>query len=286
MTLNINRRDVLTGAGALVVSVALPGIMARAGTLASRLPLKPEQLATYISIKEDGSAIAWIGKVDMGQGTDIGWTIMVAEELDLPADRVSIVQGHTDVTVNQGGASGSTGLAKGGMAMRHAAAEARRVLVEMASERLGVAVEGLIVANGVVSDRNDATRKVSYGELIGGRHFDVTLDWNKQYGNDLEVKGKAKPKLPGEYKLVGKGGVRRRDVAPKVLGTLEYMVDVKVPGMLHGRMIRPPVAGAVPTAVDESSVKDIPGVRVVWKQGFLGVVAPKEWDAIRASQKL
>src|SRR5262249_23478996 len=242
--ISINRRQALAGAGSLVVAMALPGV-ATAGTLASRLPLKPDQLATYISVNADGSAVAWIGKVDMGQGTDIGWTIMVAEELDLPADRVSIVAGHTDVTVNQGGASGSTGLAKGGMAMRHAAAEARRVLVEMASERLSVPVERLTVANGVVSDKNDATKKVSYGELIGGRHFDVTLEWNKQYGNDLDVKGKAKPKLPAEYKLVGKGGVRRRDVTPKVLGTLEYMVDVKVPGRLHGRMIRPPVAGAL-----------------------------------------
>src|SRR6266545_2847335 len=285
MTININRREALAGAGALVVSVALPGV-ATAGTLASRLPLKPEQLATYISVNADGSAVAWIGKVDMGQGTDIGWLIMVAEELDLPAERVSVVQGHTDVTVNQGGASGSTGLAKGGMALRNAAAEARRVLIEMASERLNVPVERLTVANFFVSDKNYAGSKVSYCELIGGRHFDVTLEWNKQYGNDLDVKGKAKPKAANEYKLVGKGGVRRRDVAPKVLGTLEYMVDVKVPGMLHGRMIRPPVAGAVPTAVDESSVKDIPGVKVVWKQGFLGVVAPKEWDAIRASEKL
>ena len=82
------------------------------------------------------------------------------------------------------------------------------------------------------------------------------------------VKGKAKPKSPSEYKTVGKPGTRRRDVAPKVLGTLEYIVDVKVPGMLHGRMIRPPVAGAVPTAVDEASVKDIPGVKVVWREGL------------------
>src|SRR5436190_5344121 len=285
MTININRREALAGAGALVVSVALPGVTT-ASTLASRLPLKPEQLATYISVNADGSAVAWIGKVDMGQGTDIGWLIMVAEELDLPAERVSIVQGHTDVTVNQGGASGSTGLAKGGMALRHAAAEARRVLIEMAADRLNVPAEQLSVANGVISDKTDAAKKVSYGELIGGRHFDVTLEWNKQYGNDLEVKGKAKPKPASEYKLVGKGGVRRRDVAPKVLGTLEYMVDVKVPGMLHGRMIRPPVAGAVPTALDDSAIKDIPGVKVVWKQGFLGVVAPKEWDAIRAAEKL
>jgi hypothetical protein len=92
MTININRRDALAGAGALVVSMTLPGVKARAGTLAARLPLKPEQLATYISINQDGSAVGWIGKVDMGQGTDIGWTIMVAEELDLPADRAKALE--------------------------------------------------------------------------------------------------------------------------------------------------------------------------------------------------
>ena len=109
MTIHLDRRQALASAGALVVSVALPGV-APAATRASRLPLKPDQLATYISVNADGSATAWIGKVDMGQGTDVGWTIMVAEELDLPADRVSIVQGHSDVTINQGGASGSTGV--------------------------------------------------------------------------------------------------------------------------------------------------------------------------------
>src|SRR5262249_57870726 len=98
MTININRRQALAGTGALVVSVALPGI-ATAGTLASRLPLKADQLATYISVNADGSAVAWIGKVDMGQGTSIGWTIIVAEALDLPADRVSMVEGPTDVPV-------------------------------------------------------------------------------------------------------------------------------------------------------------------------------------------
>src|SRR3954451_24027047 len=152
MSITINRREALAGTGALLVSVALPN-SARTATLASRLPLKPEQLATYISIKEDGTAVAWIGKVDMGQGTDIGWAVMVAEELDLPADRVSIVQGHTDVTVNQGGASGSTGVAKGGAALRNAATEARRVLVDMAAEKLGVPADRLAVANGVISDK-------------------------------------------------------------------------------------------------------------------------------------
>ena len=270
MNMNINRRNLLAGAGALVVSVTLPGVKARAATstLASRLPLKPEQLATYISINQDGSAVGWIGKVDMGQGTDIGWIKMIAEELDLPTDRVSMVQGHSDVTINMGGASGSTGIWKGGAVMRNAASAARHALLEMASEKLGVPVDRLTVTDGVVSDKNDASKKVSYGELIGGRYFDVQLEWNKGIGNDLMVKGKAKPKSPSEYKTVGKPGTRRRDVAPKVLGTIEYMVDVKVPGMLHGRMIRPAVAGAVPTAIDESSVKDIPGAKVVWQKGF------------------
>ena len=283
--MTVNRREAVAGAGALVVSVTLPGV-APAATRASRLPPKPDQLATYISVNADGSATAWIGKVDMGQGTDVGWTIMVAEELDLAPDRVSIVQGHTDVTINQGGASGSTGIWKGGTALRNAAAEARRVLIEMASERLRVPADRMTVVNGVISDKSHAAKTVSYGELIGGQHFDVTLEWNKQFGNDLAVTGKGKPKSPVDYKLVGKGGVRRRDVPPKVLGTLDYMVDVKVPGMLHGRMIRPPVAGAVPTMIDEDSVKDIPGVKVVWKQGFIGVVAPREWDAVRASERL
>src|SRR3954454_15594556 len=155
----INRRQALAGAGALVVSMTLPGVAARAATLASRLPLKPEQLATYISINQDGSAVGWIGKVDMGQGTDIGWIKMIAEELDLPTDRVSMVQGHSDVTINMGGASGSTGIWKGGAAMRTAAAEARRVLLDMASEKLGVPADRLVVNDGVVSDKNDASKK-------------------------------------------------------------------------------------------------------------------------------
>jgi nicotinate dehydrogenase subunit B len=287
-TFAVSRRQLCAGAGALTVAVLLPGRKARAAiaTMASRAALRPDRLATYISINQDGSAVGFIGKVDMGQGTDIGWIKMIAEELDLPADRVSMVQGHTDQTINMGGASGSTGIWKGGTALRNAAAEARRVLVEMAAEKLGVPAERLAVADAVISDKSEASRKVSYGELVGGRYFDVELEWNQMLGNDLTIRGKAKPKPPSEYKIIGKAGTRRRDVAPKALGTLDYMVDIKVPGMLHGRMMRPPVAGAVPTAVDQSSIRDIPGAQVVWHKGFIGVVAPREWDAIKASRAL
>src|ERR1700675_2685606 len=157
--LAINRRHLLAGAGALTVWAALPGTKADAAiaTKASRLALEPDQLATYISINQDGSAVGWIGKVDMGQGTEIGWIKMIAEELDLPPERVSVVLGHTDQTINQGGASGSTGIWKAGAALRNAAAEARRVLVEMASEKFGVPAERLTVVDGVVSDKSDAT---------------------------------------------------------------------------------------------------------------------------------
>src|SRR3954469_4282971 len=289
MTFKMNRREFLAGTGALTVSVLLPGLKADAATDAhgSRLGLRPDQLSSYISVNQDGSAVGWIGKVDMGQGTEIGWLMIIAEELDLSPDRVSMVQGDTEKTVDQGGASGSTGIWFGGAALRNAAAEARRTLVEMGAAKLGVPATELVVNDGVISPRNAPNTKVAYGELIGGRQFDVQLEWNKHYGNELKVTGKAKPKSPSEYKIIGKPGQRRRDIAPKVLGTADnMMVDVKLPGMLHGRVLRPPVAGAVPVAVDESSVKDIPGVKVVRQKDFIGLVAPKEWDAVRAARQL
>ncbi len=121
--------------------------------------------------------------------------------------------------------------------------------------------------------------------MIGGKYFNVQLDWNKQYGNPLYAPGKAQPKKPSEHKIVGQP-IKREDVAPKVFAQEDFVTDVKVPGMVHGRMIRPAVAGSVPVKVDESSIKDIPGAKVVWDKGFLGVVADKEWDAIQAAQKL
>ena len=120
--------------------------------------------------------------------------------------------------------------------------------------------------------------------MIGGKYFNVQLDWNKKYGNPLYAPGKAQPKKPSEHKIVGQP-IKREDVAPKVFAQEDFVTDVKVPGMVHGRMIRPPVAGAVPVKVDEASIKNIPGAKVVWDKGFLGVVADKEWDAIQAARE-
>jgi CO/xanthine dehydrogenase Mo-binding subunit len=283
---SIDRRSLFKGAGALVVAIGLPGGFAAAMPgAAAKPPLAPDQLDSWLAVKADGDVVAYFGKMDMGQGVDVAIAQIVAEELDMPFERVSIIMGDTAWTVNQGGASGSTGIQKGGIALRNAAAEARRVLVEMASERLGVPADRLEVADGVVAVTGDPTRKMGYGELIGGRYFDLPMSWNGKFGNDLVAEGQAKPKPPSGYKIVGQSPPRF-DVPDKVFGTLDYITDIKVPGVLHGRMIRPPVAGAMPVAIDESSVHDIRGVRVIRDQGFIGIVAEREWDAVQAAERL
>ena len=175
----------------------------------------------------------------MGHGLFVAIGQMVAEELDVPFKAVTVYMGDTATSVNQGGASGSTGIQLGGKQMRMAAAEARRVLLEMAAAEARHA--------GRPADRrrrrgqrrpSTATRRPAYAELIGGKYFNVQLDWNKQMGNALYAPGKAQPKKPTEYKIVGKP-IKREDVAPKVFAQEDFCTDIKVPGMVHGRMIRP-----------------------------------------------
>jgi nicotinate dehydrogenase subunit B len=286
-----SRRSVLKGAGALVVSIGMPvGLdtvlaVRSAAAQGAKPPLVPNELDSYIAVNADGSVSAFFGKMDMGQGLFTAIGQMVAEELDVPFERVTVIMGDTATSVNQGGASGSTGVQFGGKQMRAAAAEARRVLVEMAAAKLGVAAAELTVSDGVVHAKGDPAKKATYAELIGGRYFNTQLEWNKQIGNQLYAPGKAKPKDPKDHKIVGKS-LPRADVAPKVFCTEDFCTDIKVPGMMHARMIRPAVAGSVPVKVDEASIKDIPGARVVRENAFLAVVAEKEWDAIKAAEKL
>jgi nicotinate dehydrogenase subunit B len=290
---SFSRRSLLKAGGALVVSIGVPvGLdtmlsvnRAFAAASATKPPLVPEQLSSYIAVNADGSVYAFFGKMDMGQGLYVSIGQMVAEELDVPFEHVTVLMADTRTSVNQGGASGSTGIQFGGKQMRAAAAEARRVLVEMAAEKLALPADQLIVTDGVVHARADAAKKASYADLIGGRYFNVQLDWNKQIGNALYAPGKAKPKDPKDYKIVGKP-IKRADIAPKVFCQEPYVTDIKIPGMVHARMIRPPVAGATVVSVDEGSIKDIPGARVVREGNFLAVVAEKEWDAVKAYQKI
>src|SRR5580692_3479453 len=286
-----SRRAILKAGGALVVSIGAPISfdVARAADNAmlagTQPPLTPDQLSSYIAVKADGSVAAYFGKMDMGHGIGVAIGQIVAEELDVPFQAVKVFMADTATSVNQGGASGSTGIQDGGKQMRVAAAEARRVLVAMAADKLGVADDQLTVTDGVVQAKADATKTISYSALVGGNYFNVQLDWNKKYGNPLYAPGKAQPKDPKDHKIVGQP-IKREDIAPKVFAQEDFCTDVKVPGMVHARMIRPAIAGAVPVSVDESSIKNIPTAKVVWDKGFLGVVADKEWDAIKASQQL
>src|SRR5262249_19115004 len=191
-TTNLSRRSILRAGGALVVSIGMPvtldTVLGIRTALAqgARPPLVPSELDSYIAINADGSVSAFFGKMDMGQGLFTAIGQMVAEELDVPFASVKVIMGDTATSVNQGGASGSTGVQMGGKQLRAAAAEAGRILVEMAAAKLGVGPEGIVVIDGVCRARDtDPVRSVSYGELIGGKYFNTQLDWNQQIGNLL-----------------------------------------------------------------------------------------------------
>jgi len=277
----MDRREFLKTSGALVVSVAAPSMDALAQT-AGKPALVPGELDSWIAVLPNGRVNAFFGKMDMGQGLDVAVAQVVAEELDVGFDQVDVVMGDTGTSCNQGGASGSTGVSNGVRLLRRAAAEARRVLVDRAAEKLGSPAAELKVADGVVTA---GEKKTTYAELVGGRYFHHQVEWNKQVGNPMDIKVPAKPKAPADYRVVGKP-LPRRDVAWKVYGTDGFVTDVRRPGMLHARVIRPPRAACKVRTIDESSIKGIRGAKVIREKDFVAVVAPKEWDAVRAAQSL
>ena len=287
----LSRRELLQSLGALVVIApvagAAQGALAEAAstTTTGRPPLKPTELDSWVAIGKDGRVTAFFGKPDVGQGVDVAMAQIVGEELDVPADHVEVVFGDTAFTVDQGGVSGSTGVQRGGITLRNAAAEARRVLVEQAAAKLAVPPDQLQVDAGVISVVGQPKRRVTYAELVGGGYFHRQLEWNGQYGNNLVATGKAKPKKPSEYKVVGQSP-ERRDVAGKVFGDTIYVADLHRPGMLYARMIRPEIAGAKPVSVDEASIAHLPGAKVVRKDDLIAVVSDHEWDTVQAARAL
>jgi nicotinate dehydrogenase subunit B len=285
------RRDFIKASGMLVVSVgALPMAFAdplgeQAQGAASGGPyVDPDfrQLDSWIVVREDNTATFYVGKTDLGQGTGTAFRQIMSDELDMPYERTTCVMGSTDVTVDQGGSGGSDALQTDGWPMRRVAAEARRVLLDLAAARLGVPVTALAVSDGVVTVAAEPTRRVTYGELIGGRRFNVTLTGN----SPDQATGTARLKTVQELKIVGRSP-QRYDIPPKVDGTAKWAVDVKLPGMVHARNVRPPMAGATLVSVDESSVRNIPGfVKVVTKGNYVAVVCEREEHAIQAARQL
>jgi nicotinate dehydrogenase subunit B len=193
--------------------------------------------------------------------------------------------GDTENTIDQSQTSGSRTLHKAGPQLRQAAAAGRRALLNLASERLSAPAEMLETSDGIVSVTGNPAKKVSYGDLIGGRRFDVRITASGT-GAELKVAAEIPAKDRKAYKIVGTS-IPRVDLPPKFTGEFTYSIDVSVPGMLHGRVIRPPVADSRPLTVDEHSIAEIPGiVRVVREGNFLGVVATAEWSAIQAAGAL
>jgi len=275
----LNRRNFLKGAGALIVGFRmLGGDAARAQFGQAPLPGAPpmDQVDSWIAIAADGSITAFSGKEELGQGISTAQQQLVAEELSVPFERVKLIYCDTALTPDQAYTSGSqshpANFNHGNLAQ--AGATAREALFKMASQQLNVPVERLSAANGVISVKGDASKKVTYGQLVGGKKLNVALDKN------------AKRKPASEWTVLGKP-IGRPDMAAMATGQFEYVHNVRLPGMLHGRVVRPPAVGATLMSVDENSVKDMPGVvKVVTRKNFVGVVAEKPWQAMQAAEKL
>jgi nicotinate dehydrogenase subunit B len=270
----LTRRDFTAGLGAIVVAFTLDPRLARSQEPV-RLPGSLQtnrRLDAWLRINADGTATVFTGKVELGQGILTALRQIAAEELDLPLDRIAMISGDTGRTPNEGQTAGSQSVENSGTALRMAGAEARAILVELAAKRLGVAADALSVADGTISAADG--RKVTYGELAG--EVDLKRD----------ATAKVAPKPAARHRIVGQS-IPRFDIPAKVTGGAAFVQDIRLPGMVHGRVVRPPRYGAVLESVDEAAAKVLPGVIAVARDGsFLGVVAEREEQAIKAREAL
>jgi nicotinate dehydrogenase subunit B len=278
-TRTLSRRSLLKSGGALVISfgaaAAVPGFIL-AQNPAPGVPGQPHpvprELDSFLAIHEDGTVTIFTSHVDIGTGINTVYRQIAAEELGIPVERFTVIQGDTGKTPNHGGTGGSSGVPRAGSDIRQAAATARMALLERASAQLKCETTLLAISAGEVRPAAGG-KGVSVGSLVGGKRFDLKVDAN------APLKDRA------TYTVVGKP-VLRADVPPKCTGRHVYVQDFHVPGMLHGRVVRPDAIGAQLIAVDESSIRTIPDVRIVRVESFLGVVARNEWAAIRAAREL
>jgi len=275
----ISRRGFVKASGALVVSFSAGALMepfaiAQGPFDTHPSHVDPEKLDSWLAVSSDGTVTAYTGKCDFGQGMLTVQTQLVAEELRVPIQRVKLIQCDTAVTPDQGTTSGSQSTPTNFNArnLAQAAATARQALLGMAVQKLGVSADQLTVENGLISTKNG--RQISYGELFGGKHFEVPVSLT------------AKRKSPSEWTVLGKP-VPSMDRVALMTGAFEFIHNVHLPGMLHGRVVRPPEIGATVASVDEESVRHVPGlIKVVVRKNFVGVVAEKQWQAARAAQDL
>jgi len=277
---DLSRRAFLGAAGVLVVGAVLGTRHIRSGAAqtlpgADRFlgkPLAADQVDAFLAIHADGSVTLFSGKVDMGTGGRIAMRQILAEELDVPIERIAMIEGDTALTPDQGSTSGSYGIARGGTQLRRVAATARQALIGLGAQKLGRPAGDLETSDGFVRVKGGGPA-VSYGDLVGDRALGVAVD------------PKAPLKDSARFRYIGKS-LPRPDVPAKVTGRHPYLQDLVLPGMLHARVIRPPSPGATLKALDESSIASVPGARVVRIESFVAVVAEREWDAVRAANAL
>jgi nicotinate dehydrogenase subunit B len=296
-----SRKSFVKGGGALIVTVAAASAVGTASAATGATPFAARgpqdflpdltQIDTWITITPDNKCIVTHGETELGHGTPTGILMLTAEELNMTMDQM--VYAHPETWLNAtGGGSGSGGIRSRSTNIRSAAALAKQTLLGMASTKLGVAVGSLSVTAGVVSGGG---KTVSYGDLIGGKMFNVQLTAKNTGGASTAPYGTAPgqgiAKPVAQYSVVGKS-FPRIDIPAKVAGTYTYIQNVHIPGMLHGRVVQPRGAGAntsvndQPVSVDPTSIKHIPDAQVVQIGNWIAVVAPKEYDAIQAASQL
>ena len=275
-----SRRDFLRTAGALIVGFSMAG---KNGKLAAQSPINPTglvdatQVDSWITIAADESITVYSGKIEFGQGFSTVQTQLVAEELSVPMERIKVIFGDTGFTPDQGVTSGSQStvaeFSAGGL--RQAVDTARDALYQLASQQLDVPTSQLVVQDGVFSVKGgDPSYTVSYGQLLQGHRFNLTLN------------SRTVPKDPSTYTVLGTS-VPRLDIPEKTTGQFQYVQHVRLPGMLHGKVVRPPFVGSKVVSVDKSSILGMPGKpQVVVKNDFVGVVADTQWNATQAAAAL
>ncbi len=280
----LDRRRVLAGSGALIVSFslmgALTGALAQDQSTPAAAPSPPPPgslkkspyLDSWIRIDADGSITAFTGKAELGQGFKTAFQQIAAEELDIPFGSLKVVTADTKLTANEGYTSGSHSMQDSGTAIQHAAAQARELLVAEAAKRLDTPAENLRTDNGAVVAPDG--RRLSYGDLVAADMLHV------------QAQPSSKLKDPATFKIMGQS-VPRVDIPAKTTGGAAYIQDMRLPGMLHARVILPPSYGADLTNCDTAAVEKMPGVVKVVRDGnFLAVVANKEFLAIKAMDAL
>jgi CO/xanthine dehydrogenase Mo-binding subunit len=263
----LNRRDLLKAGGALVVTFPLlPLATAVQAQTREPLPGPPaaDQIDSWIAIHADNTATVYIGFAELGQGASTALLQVAAEELDLGMNQIRTVGLDTHITPNQGGTYSSQAMRRGGPQIQRAAAEARQALLALAATQLQIPVASLRVENGIVSGSGDDNVFTTYGELIGDREF------------NLAFTGTAPVKAAADYKLVTKP-LPRNDIPLKVSGTYRFMQHQRLPGMLHGRIVRPRGQGAYKDGVqvlriDEASIAGVGDAHVVRQGNFVGIV--------------